>query len=240
MTFFLGDAATGCNNVKVYNNTVIVPSSSQWAVLAIDSDSLFFYNNIFLSYSQKGSLDIESSCTNIRSDYNLLTDKMTINQGSSYINFAQWRSLGYDLNSSAVSDISSVFENSSNNDFHLNFNSIAKDKGTTLVSDLVKDDLEFLKRPQGKAYDIGCYEVVQFADTKNEKISKEKIKWSIEEGFIHFHQIDKDAKLLLYDMRGALVNVGTSAPIDLFRGNILLYVLYDKKGMSSGKLLIDY
>ena len=41
-------------------------------------------------------------------------------------------------------------------------------------------------------------------------------------------------------MRGALVNVGTSAPIDLFRGNILLYVLYDKKGMSSGKLLIDY
>ncbi|MFZ1378113.1 MAG: right-handed parallel beta-helix repeat-containing protein [Saprospiraceae bacterium] len=240
MTFFLGDAATGCNNVKVYNNTVIVPSGSQWAVLAIDSDSLFFYNNIFLSYSQKGSLDIESSCTNIRSDYNLLTDKMTINQGSSYINFAQWRSLGYDLNSSAVSDISSVFENSSNNDFHLNFNSIAKDKGTTLVSDLVKDDLEFLKRPQGKAYDIGCYEVVQFADTKNEKISKEKIKWSIEEGFIHFHQIDKDAKLLLYDMRGALVNVGTSAPIDLFRGNILLYVLYDKKGMSSGKLLIDY
>lgn len=158
ITLFHGDAATGCHNVKVYNNTVVVPSTSQWCILAIDGDSLFVMNNILLSQSSKGCLDIESSCANYFGDYNLLNDKMTTDQGNSYINFSEWQTKGNDLHSILVMDNSSVFFNMAGNDYHLSTNSQALDHGTSVVSSFVKNDLDGNLRPQGVQYDIGCYE----------------------------------------------------------------------------------
>ncbi|MCC6815119.1 MAG: right-handed parallel beta-helix repeat-containing protein [Saprospiraceae bacterium] len=158
VTFFLGDAATGCNDVKFYNNTIVVPSSSQWGILAVESDSLQIFNNIILSFSAKGSLYVDNNCTNHFSNYNLLNDRMTRNDGASYINFTQWQQQGYDLNSILIKDIPGVFIDYNKFDFKLSSNSPARNKGTDLVHEIVTNDLKLTIRPQEAYFDIGCYE----------------------------------------------------------------------------------
>ena len=111
LPYFLGDAATGCNHVKVFNNTVLVPAGSQWAILAIESDSLFVMNNILLSASPKEVWILKAVVPIILEITNLLNDKMTINQGSSYINFANWQALGHDAHSILISNNNNVFLN---------------------------------------------------------------------------------------------------------------------------------
>lgn len=240
ITLFHGDAATGCNDVKVYNNTVIVPSGSQWCILAIDSDSLFVKNNILLSSSLKGSLDIESSCTNYFGDYNLLTEKMTVNQGSSYINFAMWKAMGHDKNSILISDISGVFENFSNNNFELSETSAAIDAGTNEVSDLVKVDLLLNPRPQRGKYDIGCFEKFGFTDVANPKnASKFKI-WD-SGPVISFENVTSDHQLHLVDMTGRVWINEPFIDKKLLLAGIYIYLLFDKNTdelLDSGKIWI--
>lgn len=112
---------------------MVVPSASQWCILAIESDSLEVINNILLSASSKGSLDIETTCTNYIGNYNLLNDRITVNQGSSYINFAEWQRLGNDLNSILVKDNATVFTSLLNHDYHLAQNSVALNSGSAVV-----------------------------------------------------------------------------------------------------------
>lgn len=242
ITLFHGDAATGCNDVVVYNNTVIVPSASQWCILAIESDSLFVKNNILLSLSAKGSLDIESSCTNYFGDYNLLTDKMTVNQGSSYINFAMWKAMGHDRNSILVSDISGVFENFSNNDFELSANSPAINAGTDEVSDLVKDDLLLNPRPLGGKYDIGCFEELIFTNVSSaEQTNKYKL---LDSGPVFtFENATNEHQIYLIDMNGKTWKNGPVIEKKYFAKGLYIYLLLDKKSeayLGSGKIWITH
>lgn len=241
MTFFLGDAATGCNDVKVYNNTVIVPSASQWCILAIDSDSLFVKNNILLSFSNKGSLDIESSCTNYFGDYNLLNDKMTINQGSSYINFASWQSLGHDMHSLLIKDNASVFINLAGNDYHLSATSPALNAGTAEVATLIKNDLENNTRPQDGKYDIGCYEKIGttgvYEDLKNQKYH------FIDQGTtFSFSELSEEHIVVMYDLQNKRIASGRSFEKYAFIPGIYIYqVIFvrDHKLEATGKIFIS-
>lgn len=232
ITLFHGDAATGCNNVKVFNNTVLVPAGSQWAILAIESDSLFVMNNILLSASPKGSLDIESSCTNYFGDYNLLNDKMTINQGSSYINFASWQALGHDAHSLLISNNNSVFLNVAANDYHLANNSPAWNAGSNLVSALVQLDLEGRKRPQGIAFDIGCYE--QAEATKTKHLKKDFTNGSdyifIEnENILQIQSDVADLTADLFTFTGRYISSGTVFDKTNLPFGIYLFRIYDSK-----------
>ncbi len=240
MTFFLGDAATGCNDVKVYNNTVIVPSASQWCILAIDSDSLFVKNNILLSFSNKGSLDIESSCTNYFGDYNLLNDKMTINQGSSYINFANWQMLGHDLHSILIKDNASVFANLAGNDYHLSTNSAALNAGTAEVASLVKSDLENNIRPQDGKYDIGCYE--KLGTTGLDQTYQDKIyKYRDLGSQITFDKLGDESVVEIYDLQNKLIARGNYFEKNIFRNGIYVYQIIKMKNrirIGTGKIFI--
>lgn len=231
ITLFHGDAATGCNDVKVFNNTVIVPSTSQWAILAIESDSLFIWNNILVSLSPKGCLDVESSCTNYFGDYNLLTDRMTINQGSSYISFKTWQSLGHDAHSLLVSDIAMLFKNMAANDFELSENSLAVDRGTSDVSAVVRDDLNQKTRPQGIAYDIGCYE-------KELRVGNidplQPIGWTESSSTIQFYGLSPDHEVWYWDVLGNNLSKGSVFNKSASASGMVIFIIVDKR---NGRLL---
>lgn len=230
MTFFLGDAATGCNDVKVYNNTVVVPSTSQWAILAIDSDSLQIYNNILVSFSAKGSLDIESSCTNFLSDYNILNDKITTDQGSSYINFKQWQNSGHDLHSLLVIDNASLFKDLNNNDYHLTDISVARNSGTNLVSSLINSDLDKEKRPQGKGFDIGCYEFKEISRVNESESTDIDFEWQNQNGFIVVQSLQEGLSLLLTNLLGQVVERGERIEISNLPHGLHLLSIINKNG----------
>jgi len=77
-------------------------------------------------------------------------------EGKSIIPLSTWRTYGYDTHSILCTDLTALFVNAAANDYHLKATSPAVNAGTTLVE--VTTDLEGISRPQGTAYDIGCYE----------------------------------------------------------------------------------
>lgn len=240
ITLFHGDAASGCNDVKVYNNTVIVPSGSQWCILAIESDSLFVYNNILLSSSVKGCLDIESSCTNYFGDYNLITDKMTINQGNSYINASQWKSMGNDLHSMVISDFNAVFENLGAQDFHLIPGSPARNRGTSLVSGIVTNDLDGTKRPQGIAYDIGAYEFIEPTILTDNKANN--AIYLVQQGNqLLVGGYDEACSIKLFTLSGQCIVEGKTIKVDEISKGIYFYSIISKESnavLKSGSVSI--
>jgi hypothetical protein len=218
-----------------------VPSTSQWCILAIDSDSLFVKNNILLSFSNKGSLDIETSCTNYFGDYNLLNDKMTINQGNSYINFTSWQALGHDLHSILIKDNASVFENFAVNDYHLSSNSPALNSGTNEVAALIKNDLDNNARPQEGKYDIGCYEKLGttrvYEDFKNQKFSYIDLGSAFS-----FSELNEDYVVAIYDLQNKRITSVRNFEKNIFIPGIYIYRIFslkDHKQFAAGKVFIS-
>lgn len=217
VTFFLGDAATGCNNVKFYNNTVVVPSTSQWAILGLESDSIQVYNNILVSFSAKGSMYIDRTCTNFISDYNCLNDKLTRDDGLSYINLQQWQQLGYDQHSQLIKDIPGLFKSYSNLDFQLSEKSLARNNGSSIVNTLVTNDLNLISRPQGTSFDIGCYEYAEISHVENYKVAK-KISYTILNSELRILEEGLEREFSLLGLDGRLIKIGKIIDIGSLSG----------------------
>jgi hypothetical protein len=119
------------------------------------------YNNILYNYrpeTTRGSICVASSGeVNFESNYNVVMEYFGIDDNAQILNFSQWQARGYDLNSIQAAD-TALFVDPTGDDFHLKSDSPAKDAGTTRAE--VTDDIEGNSRPQGSAYDIGCYEYV--------------------------------------------------------------------------------
>ena len=104
---------------------------------------------------QKGSY----SQTNIKSDYNVVSNKFCEIDDACSKPLSTWQGLGYDLNSIlAPTNLTSLFVNPTINDYHIIKGSVAVDAGTSAVSADVTKDLDLINRPFNKSYDIGCYE----------------------------------------------------------------------------------
>jgi len=141
---------------RILNNTV--RSVNNWA-FQIYTKRGGTYNNLFnnVLYSDGanyGSIDIPSSAaTGFQSNYNAVEDKFKY--AGKVKTLAQWRGYGYDLNS-FISTPAALFVDPANHNYHLKSGSPAANAGTTLSD--VTNDLDGEARPQGTAYDIGCYE----------------------------------------------------------------------------------
>lgn len=155
------DASAGSYQDRIFNNTVVQADDARWA-LNINTESVddTVYNNILLTlHSWRGSISIDSSSLpGFHSDYNLVNDRMSLDQGNTVISLSQWQTMGYDQHSWLAGDYNSIFVNYPNNDFHLNSASTAVDNGTSMVNPPVGYDLDSIIRPQGSGFDIGAYE----------------------------------------------------------------------------------
>ena len=164
-------AISSANN-RILNNTVLVNSGGYYAafihranVALAPATGNKLFNNILYHYnntSGRGSVCIDQTAeTGFESNYNATMNWFGLDDNGQTLTLAQWQARGYDLNSVQATD-TALFVDPVAHNYHLKGDSPAKDAGTTLVD--VPDDMEGVSRPQGSAFDIGCYECVSYAD----------------------------------------------------------------------------
>ncbi len=161
IALFMIDGAEGSKNNKVYNNTIDVPSDGRWAVLVVDgSTGDTVYNNILINHhSFRGSITFDqASQTGFYSDYNLLENRLSDDDGNTIMTLAEWQTLGYDTHSFLVDAENKIFVDNTSGNFHLKSGSQPVDIGTNYVFPVVSKDLDNISRPQGNGFDIGAYE----------------------------------------------------------------------------------
>jgi len=167
---FLGsEASITCANNRILNNTFLQNGTGYYTINIHrvtaglpEGVGNQIFNNILYNYdSAKGSITVDTAAeTNFASDYNVVMNVFGLDDGATTYDLTGWRGLGYDTHSIQATD-TALFVNPGT-DYHLKAGSPAINAGTTLAD--VADDKEGTTRPQGGAYDIGCYEVVPGAE----------------------------------------------------------------------------
>jgi parallel beta-helix repeat protein len=155
------DGAEGSKNNKIFNNTIIHPSDGRWAILVVNaSTGNTIYNNILINHhSFRGSICLdEESKPGFVSDYNLVVNRLSDDDGNSNMSLISWQGMGYDTHSLVVQEDNQIFVDPNNSNYHLLQSSQPTNIGTSLVNSVVNVDLDGIIRPQGSGYDIGAYE----------------------------------------------------------------------------------
>jgi hypothetical protein len=115
-----------------------------------------FNNILYTAHSFRGSIELPAdTIAGFESDYNIVMDRFSIDDGNSVIGLAQWQGLGYDTNSFII-NLPPLFVSIGADDYHLATGSPAIDSGRALPD--VPTDLDGRPRPAGSAFDIGAYE----------------------------------------------------------------------------------
>jgi parallel beta-helix repeat protein len=156
------DGAQGSSRNKVYNNTFYFPSGGRNVVNIPKSGkgrpsptgNEIFNNVLYTANTSKCSIWVYSTAALAGSNNNAVVDRFCAN-GKKTIPFATWRTYGFDA-ASFLATPAQLFVDPASSNFHLKTGSLAANTGTTLAE--VTDDLDGEPRPQGSAYDIGCYE----------------------------------------------------------------------------------
>ncbi|NOQ74997.1 MAG: T9SS type A sorting domain-containing protein [Crocinitomix sp.] len=160
IALFQQDGAIVTSGAKIFNNTIIVPEDGRWGILVKDGANVgtIIYNNIIINqHTWRGCIALEDT-DGFSSDFNILNDKMSDDGDGSTISLTEWQALGFDENSELADDLNLIFVGAELDNFHLIEASQCIDAGTTLVADVVDNDLDSNPRPIGPAFDIGCYE----------------------------------------------------------------------------------
>lgn len=164
ISLYTVDASAGSKNNIIVNNTVIQASNATDYALVIKDGATgnTVYNNVLFSLSSmSGAFRISADSTSgFFSDYNIVTNRMSNDNGSSFKTLAQWQSAtGQDAHSIS-STPTAVFVNQPGNDYHLSATSPAIDFGTNLASpkQAPATDISGTARPSGARYDAGAYE----------------------------------------------------------------------------------
>jgi parallel beta-helix repeat protein len=165
------DGGDASKNNKVYNNTIIQPSDGRWCIISVNgSTGNTLYNNILINHhSFRGSISIDAATvTGFVSDYNILVNRLSDDDGNSNMTLTQWQSLGYDTHSMIADSENQIFIDHTNGNFHLLQNAQAVNSGTNLVLPTVFEDLDNISRPQGSGFDIGTYEYSTLTSVEEE------------------------------------------------------------------------
>ncbi|HXU38508.1 MAG TPA: right-handed parallel beta-helix repeat-containing protein, partial [Blastocatellia bacterium] len=158
------DGAEGSSRNKVYNNTIVMAADGRWCINIPaategqpDPVGNKIKNNIlYTPHTFRGSISTYSnSVSGFESDYNTVVNRFSTDEGDTNMTLTAWQAFGYDLHS-AISTPAALFVNPAAFDFHLKSGSPAIDAGTSLAE--VTQDLDGIPRPQGSAYDTGCFE----------------------------------------------------------------------------------
>jgi parallel beta-helix repeat protein len=157
------DGAEGSSRNLVYNNTIVMAQGARWCVnipastegQANPTGNKVKNNILYTADSNRGSVvTYMAAPPGFESDYNVVANRFSTDDGDSSIALSSWQSGGLDLHS-IVADPASLFVNPSGGDYHLKANSPAVAAGIVLAQ--VSDDLDGSPRPAGSC-SIGCLE----------------------------------------------------------------------------------
>ena len=147
---------------RVYNNTIINAADARWCVNITDGcTGNQVLNNILINlHPFRGSIVVAADALDgFASDYNLVVESLSPDGDATILDLSAWQGLGYDAHSQVADPQSVLFMAPQSGDFHpLNAAAQMVDAGTNAVSGVVMTDLDGTARPQGAAYDIGCFE----------------------------------------------------------------------------------
>ena len=159
ISLFQIDGGSGSHDNRVLNNTIVMAADGRWGINipdTNDTNNQLFNNIIYNNQSWRGSISLGSpTLSGFKSDYNVVMDRFSVDDGDTRLTLAQWQALGYDQHS-IMATPGQLFVNAAAADYHLTPGSPAIDKGTALID--VTTDLEGHPRPSGSAPDIGAYE----------------------------------------------------------------------------------
>lgn len=148
---------------RVYNNTIINADDARWCVniteLCTGNQVL---NNILINqHPWRGSIVIaDNALSGFVSDHNLVVNSLSPDGDATILDLAGWQTLGYDANSLVADPQAVLFDDPIGGGYHpVGASAQMVDAGTAAVASVVMDDLDGSTRPQGSAYDIGCYEL---------------------------------------------------------------------------------
>ncbi len=153
------DGGSGSHDNQVLNNTILMASDGRWGVNipnTNDTNNKLFNNIVYNYHSWRGSITIASpTLSGFESDYNVVMDRFSTDDGNSQITFTAWQALGYDTHS-IIATPDQLFIDHLSDDYHLKSSSPARNSGITLAN--VSTDLEGHPRPAELFFDIGAYE----------------------------------------------------------------------------------
>jgi parallel beta-helix repeat protein len=159
------DAAAGSKNNVIANNTIVMPSDGRWDlnITAGSTGNIVFNNILYNAQAFRGSITISSDSTSgFVSDYNLVMDRFSTDDGDTGQSLAAWRSATkQDAHSIIATSASAIFANAAANDYRLTTTSAALNHGTSIFASKSAPitDLLGAARPSGGAWDIGAYEL---------------------------------------------------------------------------------
>jgi hypothetical protein len=168
-----GEPSTG--NAIVHNTIVMPRSSRRWALLLRDGAAgTSIYNNIIVTENSRRGAILASadSLPGLASDANLITDRLSVDEGQTILDLQAWRArTGQDARSATAPDAAALFVEPRRGDFRLAANSPARGAGVPLprsvrvrALDLTARDLAGTARPEDDAPDLGCYQEASSAD----------------------------------------------------------------------------
>ncbi len=158
ISLFRIDGAAGSTRNSVINNTLVQASDSRWALnIKNQSTNNLVVNNILFNDGPRGSINVSAdSLSGLRSDYNIVVDRFSADDGDRLLRLSAWRSAtGLDRHSQ-VSRPQDVFVNLESSDYHLRDGSPAIDAADPALAPRV--DIEGSPRPGGARPDAGAYE----------------------------------------------------------------------------------
>jgi hypothetical protein len=159
------DGGSGSSNNRVLNNTILMASDGRWAINIPNNSSQGnqLYKNITYNFHPwRGSISIApGALEGFASDYNIVMDRFSADDGNTSITLSEWQALGYDTHS-IISDPTQLFVHPDSGNYHLLPGTPAVDAGISLAD--VLDDLEGNPRPSGMDYDVGAYEYIPLPD----------------------------------------------------------------------------
>lgn len=219
------------NNV-VTNNTIIQSDIGRWGIL-INGGSInnLVFNNIIYSYHAfRGSICIEpESMDGFHSNYNIVTNRMSIDDGDSNISLSDWRNeTGQDSNS-IIAEPAEIFYDFSENNYHLFSESPAIDLGVNSYysNSAPAHDFDGNSRPFGDNCDAGAYE---FGSTLE-----------IEEIILN-NLIDENTLLYVFDIQGKFITQVLKKDLQALKiiSGLYIYAAHDANThiLISGKFYI--
>jgi hypothetical protein len=159
---FQQDGAACSRRNRIWFNTVLMPDDGRWALIinGPDCEDNQLLNNILLSdHEWRGSINIANGqAPGLNSDFNIVSDRFTVDDGDTVLTLAEWQALGYDDNS-FIAAADDLFVSAADDDYRLRPGSPAVDAGKDLPA--VTADIAGSSRPSVAGFDIGAYEFVE-------------------------------------------------------------------------------
>jgi parallel beta-helix repeat protein len=156
------NAAAGSTDNVVANNTIVMAADARWALnIKNGSTGAVAFNNVLYNANRgRGSINLAAdSRPGFTSDYNVVMDRLSPDDGGTFLTLARWQAAtGQDKHSALT--VPGLFVNAPGHDYHLAPAGPAVDKGTAGLAGRAApaDDRAGRPRPRGAGYDIGAYE----------------------------------------------------------------------------------